>query len=113
MTVGVYFPDLLADETTAGADFEPNAFVRVSTDNTVTVVIKHLEKGQGTYTGLATLVADEMDASWDQVTCETAPADASRYNNLFFGPFQGTGGSTGLSNSFMQVAQCRRGCQDP
>ena len=103
LTVGVYFPDLLADETTAAAEFEPNAFVRVSADDTITVVIKHLEKGQGTYTGLATLVADEMDASWDQVVCETAPADASRYNNLFFGPYQGTGGSTGLSNSFMQL----------
>ena len=102
LTVGVYFPDLIADEI-SNAAFEPNAFVRVSTDNTVTVMIKHLEKGQGTYTGLATLVADEMNASWDQVVCETAPADASLYNNLFFGPFQGTGGSTGLANSFMQL----------
>ena len=102
LTVSVYFPDLIADDTSA-AGFEPNAFVRVSTDNKITVVIKHLEKGQGTYTGLATLVADEMDASWEQVVCETAPADAGRYNNLFFGPYQGTGGSTGLANSFMQL----------
>ena len=102
LTVGVYLPDVFAADAAAGT-FEPNAFVRVAPDNTVTVVIKHLEKGQGTYTGLATLVADEMDASWDQIVCEAAPADASRYNNLFFGPFQGTGGSTGLANSFEQL----------
>ena len=102
LTVGVYLPEVFAADVAADI-FEPNAFVRVAPDNTVTVVIKHLEKGQGTYTGLATLVADEMDASWDQIVCETAPADASRYNNLFFGPFQGTGGSTGLANSFEQL----------
>ncbi len=102
LTVGVYYPDVLAGQVEANA-FEPNAFVRVSPDNIVTVMIKHLEMGQGTYTGLATLVADEMDASWDQIVCEGAPADASKYNNLFFGPFQGTGGSTGLANSFEQL----------
>ncbi len=102
LTVGIYYPDVFADQTTSTV-FEPNAFVRVSPDNVVTVMIKHLEMGQGTYTGLATLVADEMDASWEQIVCEGAPADASKYNNLFFGPFQGTGGSTGLANSFEQL----------
>ena len=102
LTVGIYFPEVLANETSSD-EFAPNAFVRVAPDNTVTVIIKHLEMGQGAYTGLATLVADEMDASWDQIVCENAPADASKYNNLFFGPFQGTGGSTGLANSFEQM----------
>src|SRR5258707_5126633 len=40
----------------------PNAFVRVAPDNTVTVIIKHLEMGQGANTGLATVVAEELDA---------------------------------------------------
>jgi isoquinoline 1-oxidoreductase beta subunit len=83
--------------------FEPNAFVRVGTDNTVTVVAKHLEMGQGTYTGLATLVAEELDAAWSQVRVEAAPADAKRYNNLLWGAVQGTGGSTAIANSFEQM----------
>ena len=69
----------------------------------VTVVAKHLEMGQGTYTGLATLVAEELDADWSQIRVAGAPADAKRYNNLFWGPAQGTGGSTAIANSFEQL----------
>ena len=87
----------------AGALFEPNAFVRIGTDNSVTVVIKHVEMGQGTYTGLSTLVAEELDADWSQIVAEGAPADASRYNNLNWGPVQGTGGSSAMANSFKQM----------
>lgn len=83
--------------------FEPNAFVRIGDDNTVTVIVKHLEMGQGTYTGLPTLVADELDADWSQIHVEGAPADAKRYNNLLWGPAQGTGGSTAIANSFEQM----------
>ena len=87
----------------APAAFEPNAFVRIGTDNSVTVIVKHLEMGQGTYTGLPTLVAEELDAAWSQVKVEGAPADAKRYNNLLWGPSQGTGGSTAMANSFEQM----------
>jgi len=87
----------------AGARWEPNAFVRIGSDDIVTVIVKHLEMGQGTYTGLPTLVAEELDARWEQVRAEGAPADAGRYNNLFWGPTQGTGGSTAIANSFEQM----------
>jgi isoquinoline 1-oxidoreductase beta subunit len=111
LTLGIVAPGALAQagpgmaggQAVAAGTFEPNAFVRIGTDNTVTVIVKHLEMGQGTYTGLPTLVAEELDADWRQVRAEGAPADASRYNNLFFGQFQGTGGSTALANSFEQM----------
>src|SRR6266436_8383695 len=83
--------------------FTPNAFIRISPDNTVTVIVKHVEMGQGTYTGLPTLVAEELDADWSQIRAEGAPADAKRYNNLFWGEAQGTGGSTALANSYEQL----------
>ena len=85
------------------ATFAPNAFVRIAPDDTVTVIIKHLEMGQGVFTGLSTLVAEELDARWDQIRPEHAPADASRYNNLFWGPVQGTGGSTSMANAYQQM----------
>jgi isoquinoline 1-oxidoreductase subunit beta len=91
--------------TTAAGEFAPNAFLRIKPDNTVTVLVKHLEMGQGTYTGLPTLVAEEMDAAWSQVRVEGAPADAKLYNNLMWGPMQGTGGSTAIANSFEQYRQ--------
>ncbi len=83
--------------------FAPNAFVRIASDNTVTIIGKHLEMGQGTYTGLAVILAEELDADWSQMRVEAAPADATRYNNLRWGPVQGTGGSTGLANSWGQL----------
>jgi len=83
----------------------PNVFIRIAPDNTVTVLIKHLDKGQGIATGLTTIVADEMDADWAQMRSEFAPANAALYNNLGFGTVQGTGGSSGISNSWMQLRQ--------
>ncbi len=85
----------------AQAPWAPNDFLRIDADGAVTVISKHLEMGQGIYTGLATLIAEELDASWDQLRVEGAPADAARYANLFLRT-QGTGGSTSLSNSFDQ-----------
>src|SRR6185436_10241417 len=46
-------------EAQAATGFEPNAFVRIAPDNTITIVAKHLEMGQGAYTGIATVVAEE------------------------------------------------------
>ncbi len=109
LSLAVYLPGLSAAKPQTGnmvdGAFEANAFVSVGTDNTVTVRIKHLEMGQGAYTGLATLVAEEMDADWQQVVPVTAPADATKYNNLFWGPMQGTGGSSAIANSYMQLRQ--------
>ncbi len=92
----------LAGNALVDGEFSPNAFLRVGTDGSVTIVSKHLEMGQGIYTGLATLVAEELDADWAAVQVEGAPADAKRYSNLFWGA-QGTGGSTAIANSFEQM----------
>ncbi|WP_181701109.1 xanthine dehydrogenase family protein molybdopterin-binding subunit [Chthonobacter albigriseus] len=84
-----------------GADAVFNPFVEIAPDGVVTVVIKHLDKGQGIATGLATLVAEELDAAIEQVKTRFAPADNARYANLMFG-MQGTGGSTSIANSWEQ-----------
>jgi len=98
LTVGLSPTGLLA----AGNATAPlNPFVKISSDGTVTVVLKHFEMGQGTTTGLSTLVAEELDADWDSLAIEFAPADNARYANLLFGA-QGTGGSTAIANSYMQ-----------
>ena len=83
----------------------PNAFLRIAPDNTVTVLSKHIEFGQGSYTGLATLAAEELDADWAQVRAEAAPADAMLYNNLHWGPVQGTGGSSAIANAYRQMRE--------
>jgi len=114
LTLAVYLPPTLAtaeagpgkgagSEVVGEVHFEPNAFVRIGADNTVTVISKHIEMGQGAYTGLATIVAEELDAAWSQVRVEGAPADATLYNNLLMGPIQATGGSTAIANSWEQL----------
>jgi len=82
--------------------FAPDAFLRISSDGTVTVVSKHLEMGQGAFTGLATLVAEELDADWSRVRVVSAPADEDRYANLLFGS-QATGGSTTIRDAHLQM----------
>jgi isoquinoline 1-oxidoreductase beta subunit len=103
LVLGFRVDEALADMAAPTAKAEFNPFVRIDAQGTVTVVIKHLDKGQGVATGLATLVADELDARPEQVTVEFAPSD-SRYKNLLFG-MQGTGGSTSIANSFDQYRE--------
>lgn len=89
-------------EAAEGAPFVPNAFVRIAPDDTVTVIAKHLEMGQGSYTGIATVLADELDAAWSQVRVEAAPSNPKVYANLGWG-IQGTGGSSAMANSWAQL----------
>lgn len=82
-----------------------NPFVKIGSDGSVTAIIKHVEKGQGPATGLSTLIAEEIGLRMDQIGYEFAPSNPQVYNNLMFGPFQGTGGSTAMANSFLQYRQ--------
>jgi isoquinoline 1-oxidoreductase beta subunit len=82
-----------------------NPFVKIDADGTVTAIVKHFEKGQGPATGLTTLIAEELGVSMEDIQYEFAPSDPSRYANLAFGQFQGTGGSTAMANSFIQYRQ--------
>jgi isoquinoline 1-oxidoreductase beta subunit len=107
LTIGFHWnagvPKFASAAYAADGALAPNAFVRIGADSTVTVLSKHLEMGQGVYTGLATIVAEELDADWSQIRVESAAADASLYNNLQFGPVQGTGGSSSIANSYDQL----------
>ena len=81
-------------------------FVRIAPDNTVTVLCKHVEAGQGVWTGLPAILAEELDAAWEQMRVESAPAEVPRYGNLAFGgKIQATGGSTSTANSWQQLRQ--------
>src|SRR5438552_699821 len=71
---------------------DPNAFVRVAPDESVTVLLSHSEMGQGIWTGLAMMIAEELDCDWSKIRVEHAPA-APVYAHTAFG-MQMTGGST-------------------
>src|SRR5579862_8336368 len=110
LTLGVILPGC-GSAGSGGSAAVPAAplempFVRIAPDNTVTVLCKHLEAGQGVWTGLPAIVAEELDASWEQMRVESAPAQVPLYGNLAAGgKMQFTGGSTALANSWMQLRQ--------
>ena len=81
----------------------PDAFIRIAPDNTITIISKHTELGQGSYSGLATILAEEMDADWGQIGVEAAPADARRYGNRLAGGAQLTGGSTAMAEAWDEM----------
>lgn len=101
LLVGCSIGDLMSigSEAEFGA-FGP--FIKITDDGQVTVISKHIEFGQGNHAGLAAIVAEEMDADWARVRVEQAPAIAKAYANLGMG-VQGTGGSSAIANSWMQL----------
>jgi isoquinoline 1-oxidoreductase beta subunit len=103
LLVGARPDGALAAASSETAQFNP--FVKIDADGTVTAIVKHFEKGQGPATGLPTLIAEEIGLTMDQIEYEFAPSDPNVYNNLLFGPFQGTGGSTAMANSWLQYRQ--------
>ena len=77
------------------ADFAPNAFVRIDPDSKVTFTIPQVEMGQGIYTALSMILAEELDAPFEHVTAVAAPPNDKLYANPLLG-FQVTGGSTSV-----------------
>jgi isoquinoline 1-oxidoreductase beta subunit len=92
LVLGLYLPLGNRIANAQEKTFAPNAFVRIGTDDWVTVIVNHSEMGQGVYTALPMLVAEELDADWSKVRVESAPVDPV-YNHTAFG-MQMTGGST-------------------
>jgi isoquinoline 1-oxidoreductase beta subunit len=102
LMIGFYFPiagKLMAQER-SGNVFMPNAFVRIGTNEKITIIVNHSEMGQGVYTALPMLLAEELDANWKDVGYEPAPVDP-KYNHPVFG-MQMTGGSSSVWSAFEQ-----------
>jgi isoquinoline 1-oxidoreductase subunit beta len=75
--------------------FAPNAFIRIDVTGHTTLVMPQVEMGQGIYTAVATILAEELDADFSSIVLEHAPANEKLYANPAFG-IQATGGSTSV-----------------
>lgn len=96
LLAGFYLPGASGDAfaqiaSEAPPAFQPNAFVRITPDNKVTVIVGHTEMGQGVATVLPMLVAEELDADWGNVRWEQAPTDKAYQHPIMHQ--QLTGGS--------------------
>lgn len=98
LIVGFYLPgkhELLAAEATPA---DMNAFIQVSPDNVITIIVSKSEMGQGVATALPMLAAEELECDWRKIRFVFAPA-ARVYFDPAFG-MQGTGGSTSVHSSW-------------
>ena len=80
--------------------FVPNAFIRIDRGGRVTLVMPYVEMGQGTYTSIPMLIAEELEVPLSQVHLEHAPPDDKRYGNPLVVGLQATGASTSIRASW-------------
>ena len=107
LLLGIHLPSgPVAAQQQAGTvnPIVPNAFIRIGADDTVTIIINKSEMGQGVYTSLPMLVAEELEADWQKIRIEPAPVDPV-YNHTQWGAIQGTGGSTSVRSSWEQLSR--------
>ncbi len=106
LLLSVCFPALVSDAIAAEDNvFAPNAFVRITRGGQIVLTMAYVEMGQGTYTSIPMLIAEELEIGLDQVQLEHAPPDAKRYGNPFLGGVQGTGGSTAIRAVWQPLRQ--------
>jgi isoquinoline 1-oxidoreductase subunit beta len=103
LLLGVQIPRLDASEPGAAGvtTFKPNAFILIDSDESVTLTINHSEMGQGVYTSLAMILAEELECDWKRVKVVAAQVDPA-FNHTEFG-LQMTGGSTSVRTEFERL----------
>jgi len=84
--------------------FAPNAFLRIGSDDSITIIVNKSEMGQGIYTSLPMLVAEELCCDWKKVTFQASPV-APEYNHTQFGPLMVTGGSSSVRSEWERLSR--------
>jgi isoquinoline 1-oxidoreductase subunit beta len=108
LLLGFYLPPtkrVQADTSTANptkAPSNPNAFIRIMPDNTVTIIVHKAEMGQGISTALPMMLVEELEADWDKIRIESAPVHPDYYHTVWKN-YQGTGASTSISSTWDQL----------
>src|SRR5882724_3980847 len=92
------------DAEAAGA-FTPNAFIRIEGDGQIVLTMPYVEMGQGTYTSIPMLIAEELEVELKQVQVEHAPPNAKLYGNPLLGGEQATGNSNAVRASWQPLRQ--------
>ncbi|MBI5589117.1 MAG: molybdopterin-dependent oxidoreductase [Deltaproteobacteria bacterium] len=97
-------------DTEGGARISLNPFIRIGPDESVTIIVNHSEMGQGVYTALPMLVAEELECDWTKISVEAAPVDPA-YDHTQFG-FQLTGGSTSVASEWERLRRAGAGARE-
>src|SRR6201988_5098206 len=109
LLVGFRVPSAAAAAGEKGV-FAPNAFIRIDRKGTITLIMPQAEMGQGVYTAVAMILAEELDAPFDQVRLEHAPPNDKLYANPTFG-LQVTGNSNSIRAFWMPLRKAAAGAR--
>src|SRR6202165_2318614 len=103
---GARLPFADIEAAAAGADgFTPNAFIRIGADGSVTLTMPYVEMGQGTYTSVAMLIAEELEVDLQQLRLGHAPPNEKLYGNPLLGGLQATGNSNAIRAAWQPLRQ--------
>ena len=94
-----------AEAAEAGGTFTPNAFIRIGSDGQIVLTMPYVEMGQGTYTSIPMLIAEELEVDLKQVRLEHAPPNEKLYGNPLLGGIQATGNSNAVRASWQPLRQ--------
>jgi isoquinoline 1-oxidoreductase beta subunit len=106
LMLGVSLPFASGAAEAADADsFAPDAFIRIGGDGQIVLTMPYVEMGQGTYTSIPMLIAEELEVDLSQVRLEHAPPNDKLFGNPLLGGLQGTGGSTAIRAAWKPMRQ--------
>jgi isoquinoline 1-oxidoreductase subunit beta len=106
LILSLSLPFAHGDAEAAGADgFAPNAFIRIKRDGRIALTMPYVEMGQGTYTSIPMLIAEELEVDLKQVQLEHAPPNAKLYGNPLLGGIQATGNSNAVRAAWQPLRQ--------
>jgi isoquinoline 1-oxidoreductase beta subunit len=111
LLVGFHVPSANTAAAAGGkAVFAPNAFIRIDGNGKITLIMPQVEMGQGIYTAIAMILAEELDAAFDQIVVEAAPPNDKLYANPTFG-LQVTGNSNSVRAFWMPLRKAAAGAR--
>jgi isoquinoline 1-oxidoreductase beta subunit len=102
LSLSLPFPNQRAEA--AGDAFAPNAFIRIGSDGRIVLTMPHVEMGQGTYTAIPMLIAEELDVDLRQIQVEHAPPNEKLYANPLLG-VQATGNSNAMRGAWKPLRE--------
>ncbi|HVI63530.1 MAG TPA: molybdopterin cofactor-binding domain-containing protein, partial [Bradyrhizobium sp.] len=106
LLLSLRLPFASGDAEAAGADgFAPNAFIRIGSDGQIVLTMPYVEMGQGTYTSIPMLIAEELEVDLKQVRLEHAPPNEKLYGNPLIGGIQATGNSNAVRAAWQPLRQ--------
>ena len=104
MLLSFAFPSRRSDGAKADVTFMPNAFIRIDSTGQITLTMPYVEMGQGTYTAIPMLIAEELEVDLEQVRLEHAPPNEKLYRNPLLG-VQATGNSNAIRGAWRPLRE--------